>query len=135
MCSGSGNSALADAKGNEQRVVYRKDYKPPKYLMQDIYLNFRLGFEETLVENTMLICAREANAGDLILHGEAIKLLSIEIAGKPLKEGDYKIGSDKHNPEDLLIKKEALPTQKPMKPFELKITNKCFPKANTELSG
>lgn len=135
MCLGGGeDEGNSKSVSSVVKVVHRKDYKPPTYLMEDVELDFKLDAEVTLVESTLLICAREATEEDLILDGESIELISVEIGGKKLCEGEYRIGNGSDS-ECLVIKKEVLPTRKPMKSFEVKIKNKAFPKANTTLSG
>jgi aminopeptidase N len=108
------------------RVVHRKDYRPPPYLIESVDLSFDLDPEATLVRARMQI--RRSSAWSdapepLALHGERLELLELRIDGRELAAGEYQHG------EELL----TLPTFGESGTVETLV--KIRPAGNTELSG
>lgn len=106
-------------------TTYRKDYKAPLFEIENVYLNVKIIAEDdVIVTNTMHLKRTKAeDSTTLQLDGEALVLLSIQLDGKTLSEQDYAVDN-----ESLII--HHVPDT-----FELIITSKCDPKANTLLSG
>ncbi|MET0094977.1 MAG: aminopeptidase N, partial [Sedimenticola sp.] len=73
-------------------TVYLKDYRPPRYLIDQVNLEFELGEDETLVRATLAVRRNplsEEMEQSLKLHGEQLELLSLAIDGRPLQAGSW----------------------------------------------
>jgi aminopeptidase N len=105
-------------------TVWRKDYAPPAWRFESIELEFDLDPERTLVTATSVV-SRQPGGGrePLVLDGEDLELLAIEIDGRPLAAGAYTLHADR-----LQIDTRA-------DRFTLAIRNAIKPRANTELMG
>lgn len=122
-------------KEGQPRAVYLKDYTPPNYLIDEVYLAFELGEEVTKVTSRLQLRhnpdSAEQNHGgqspeqskSLELHGEGLELKSIELDGSNLTADQY-VQSD----ESLLI--ANVPEQ-----FTLTIETHITPQTNTSLEG
>ena len=109
------------------QIIYLKDYRPPDYLVDTVFLDFNLHPTATRVRSRLAIRANpEADAAGrpLVLDGEEIELEEIRLDGKKLDTSAYELS------DDML----ALP-RVPDGPFELEITTFCNPEANAALSG
>ncbi len=107
--------------------IYRQDYQQPAYRISQAELDFELGEERTRVKARLHIKHHpnthpESNK-PLFLHGQALKLISLKIDGKPLSENDYEI-----NDEGLTI--PQVPAQ-----CVLESEVEIYPQHNTSLSG
>ena len=107
-----------------QNSIKLSDYVEYPYLIPSIYLDFDIGSDYVVVESLMIIKPKSKESTELILQGNKIKLLSIEINGKELETEEYVI-SDK----DLII------YSPPNSKFELKIKSQINPFKNTSLEG
>jgi aminopeptidase N len=118
---------LNSSDGVEQKpnAIYLKDYQKPDYLVDELQLEFMLGAGETIVKNSMTI--RRNTGGEknkpLVLDGQQLTLLAVELNDKPLTENDYTLTD-----EQLII--HQLPDT-----FSLSVTTKIFPEKNTALEG
>ncbi|WP_017776827.1 aminopeptidase N [Paraburkholderia kururiensis] len=104
------------------KIVHRKDYRPPSFLIDAVNLEFDLAPDETIVRNTMRVrrnpdVARERS---LELVGEKLKLVSAEVAGLPT---------------DVLVSEGGLTVKNVPDSFELTLTGLCAPSANTAMMG
>ncbi len=107
-------------------VIRLEDYRPTPYAIPRLAMTFELHPEKTCVRNEMHIEPKES-AGEkpaLILNGEGLKLLSVELNGSLLLSDDYHV-DDKH----LTI------PHPPEQAFTLTITTEINPTANTRLEG
>jgi aminopeptidase N len=108
------------------RVVYRQDYRPPDYRIDEADLHFALDEERTVVTARLQVRRNEALAGDvppLVLDGEGLALRAVAIDGRPLRASEYHVSD-----ESLVI--DAPPAR-----FELETAVEISPRANTALSG
>jgi aminopeptidase N len=110
---------------NPATRVQRSQYRPPAYLLERIALEFDLDPELTHV-SARLEMRRNRNVADdeLVLDGEQLELVSIELDGRALNPAEYRLESDR-----LLI--DAPRTDS----FTLRIRNRIRPRANTSLMG
>ncbi|MFA6138212.1 MAG: aminopeptidase N [Sulfurimonas sp.] len=108
---------------NEVKTIYLKDYKAPLFSITQCDLTFELFEDETIVTNSMKIKKVDGNAKDIVLDSVDLKLLELWLNDLQLYEPRYKIEN-----ESLII--FNVPDE-----FTLKIKNKIFPHANTELEG
>ncbi|TAL55476.1 aminopeptidase N [Pandoraea sp.] len=103
-------------------AVRRTDYTPPAYLIDTVDLAFDLDPGNTTVTNRMRVRRNPQAAGAaLLLHGQELELLGIEIDGAPCH--DHRL-----TPDGLLI-------EHPPQDFELRLVTRCRPQENTSLMG
>lgn len=100
---------------------FRHDYKTPDFTITDIDLDFDLAAETTTVIARSHVINKNPQADDLILDGEELKLVSINIDEQPWS--DYQITKT-----GLIIKN--VPSE-----FTLTIVNEIKPIDNTALEG
>jgi aminopeptidase N len=113
-------------KNSIQEPIYLRDYQVPDYLIETVDLVFELGEESTLVKSKLSLVGNPAAQHpnrNLILHGEALELVSLVLNGVLLTEKQYE-----HKDDTLII--FAVPEQ-----FELEIHTRLKPQENTALSG
>ncbi|XP_054824684.1 puromycin-sensitive aminopeptidase [Prosopis cineraria] len=107
------------------REIFLKDYEMPDYYFDTVDLRFSLGEESTMVSSKITVFPRiEGSSPPLLLDGHDLKLISIQLNGKALKEEDYHLGA-----RDLTI--HSPPSGK----FVLEIINEIYPQRNTSLEG
>lgn len=102
-------------------TVYRKDYQAYPFEVERLELSFDLYEEETFVEACMTM--RRTGLGPLVLFGDELKLISIQLDKVPLSPSAYELVEN-----NLIL--EAVPDQ-----FELVIKTRIQPQLNTQLSG
>lgn len=100
---------------------HRVDYQPPTFWTRSIELDFLLDEQATLVQATSLICRNGNHDAPLILDGEQLDLLAVEIDGNPF--------ADYEQSESQLVLHHVPDT------FSLKIINRLNPAGNTALEG
>jgi aminopeptidase N len=107
------------------RTIYRKDYSVPPYLVEAIELHFDLDPERTVVRSRLQLRRNPATSGapPLVLDGQELELLEIELDGRPLAAESYRLEA-----ESLTI--ESVPDA-----FALEVTTAIRPAANTALEG
>jgi aminopeptidase N len=129
------NSAVAaDVEAKAPVEYFRKDYKPLPHQVSKIDMVFNIEDGKTTVTSEMEIVPNkdvaDYEAQDMVLDGDesAVKLLSLSLNGRSLKEGkDYEL-----EPGKLIIKASALagsPTSM------LQTVVEIVPEDNTQLSG
>nr|VFK78559.1 MAG: aminopeptidase N [Candidatus Kentron sp. SD] len=112
------------------KTIYRKDYIPPKYLIDKVALRFELGEEETVITSRLAIRRNPAASSEtthedvpLVLDGRGLALDSVSMNDNPINANDYTLGA-----EHLTIRK--VPER-----FTLGIVNRIRPQDNTALEG
>ncbi|HQR76582.1 MAG TPA: aminopeptidase N [Burkholderiaceae bacterium] len=111
---------------NDQAVIVkRSDYRPPAFLVDEVALEFDLDPDLTQVTSTLAIRRNpDGKAADrLLLDGEDLELVSVEVDGRHLGEGDFETSDGGL----------ALPLRSDR--CTLRIVNRVRPAANTELMG
>lgn len=115
-------------KTQEPRTIYLKDYHPSPYLIDHAALDINLHPAATEVTARLQLRrnpAADTTAGTpLVLDGDKLKLVSVEIDGDALAKGDYTASS-----------KSLTIAEPPADPFTLEIKSVCNPEANKALSG
>ncbi|NOX72245.1 MAG: aminopeptidase N [Alphaproteobacteria bacterium] len=101
------------------------DYTAPAFLIDAVHLTFHLSPETTRVLSRISFRRNPDEAGNLVLNGEELTLISASIDGKKLAENDYT-----RTPTRLTIKGDSLPDT-----FIWQAEVEVNPKANTSLSG
>ncbi|PQM37417.1 puromycin-sensitive aminopeptidase isoform X1 [Prunus yedoensis var. nudiflora] len=114
-----------ESKMGAPKEIFLKDYKLPDYYFDSVDLNFSLGAEKTIVGSKIAVFPRvEGSSSPLVLDGQDLKLLSVRINSKELKEEDYHLDS-----RHLTLK--SLPSGT----FTLEILTETYPEKNTSLEG
>ncbi|XVF51462.1 hypothetical protein PTKIN_Ptkin04bG0187100 [Pterospermum kingtungense] len=107
------------------KEIFLKDYKSPDYYFDAVDLKFLLGEEKTIVASKITVFPRvEGYSSPLVLDGVDLKLISVKVNGKELKEGDYYVDS----------RHLTLPSP-PSGKFTLEIDTEIQPQKNTSLEG
>ncbi len=107
-----------------QESIKLSDYIPYPFLIPSIYLDFYIHDDCVVVHSSMIIKPKSIESSKLILQGNQIKLLSIEINGKDLTSEEY-----------ILSRNELVIHDPPSSEFQLKIKSKIDPFINTSLEG
>nr|XP_011463898.1 PREDICTED: puromycin-sensitive aminopeptidase isoform X1 [Fragaria vesca subsp. vesca]XP_011463899.1 PREDICTED: puromycin-sensitive aminopeptidase isoform X1 [Fragaria vesca subsp. vesca] len=120
---------VEESKMGAPKEIFLKDYKMPDYYFDTVDLKFSLGEEKTFVTSKISVFPRvevsmTGSSSPLVLDGQDLKLLSVRINGKDLKEDDYHLDS-----RHLTIK--SLPSGT----FTLEIETEMYPQKNTSLEG
>ncbi len=107
------------------QAIFLKDYSPPAYFIDEIKLEFDLAAGKTIVSNNMQVRRNETSDSttELILDGQLMELISIDIDGNTLTPADYAVSD-----ENLTI--ANLPES-----FNLQIVTEIHPDKNTALEG
>ncbi|QLB42156.1 MULTISPECIES: aminopeptidase N [Mannheimia] len=108
----------------QPKAKFRKDYRAPDFTITDIYLDFQLDPERTLVTSTLTIERKNVEATMLKLDGHSFDFLSIKFNGKPFS-------CYQKDDESLTLNLADMPSDR----FELQIETALNPAQNTSLQG
>ncbi|XP_043690608.1 puromycin-sensitive aminopeptidase-like [Telopea speciosissima] len=107
------------------KEIFLKDYKVPEYYFDMVDLKFSLGEEKTIAHSKITVYPRvEGACSPLVLDGKDLKLVSIKVNDKDLKEGDFHMD----------LRHLTLPSP-PSTRFTLEIVTEIYPQNNTSLVG
>lgn len=110
----------------QPKMIYLKDYQAPDYLIDETHLTFEL-FEDHSLVHAQLVMRRNPERGaglpPLVLDGQLLELLSVNLADQELTAADYQL-TDSH-----------LTVQPTSATFTLDTTVKIHPETNTALEG
>ncbi len=111
-------------KDAQPQTIYRRDYQPPGYLIDETHLEFELHEEFTMVHSRLLMRRNAAAPGAALeLQGKELELIELRIDGKVLTEAEY------------TVQENTLFIAQPPDTFQLSCVNKIRPQENTELEG
>ena len=107
------------------KTTYLKDYAPPAYRISTVDLRFELGEDCTTVHSRLHIVRAETTlAGTpLILDGQQLELIALELDGAPLAADRYQLDAD------------HLTLRDPPESFELAVVTRIRPQDNAALEG
>lgn len=75
------------------QAIHLKDYRQPDFWIPTVDLHFNLGEEKTIVRSRLLLERNSGQKGSekapLVLNGEHLKLISVKVDDRLLKEGEY----------------------------------------------
>ena len=74
----------------EPRAIHLADYKAPDFRIETAHLDFALDPHATRV-TAKLDIVRQTPHAPLVLHGEELKLISLTLDGRALRESDYRL--------------------------------------------
>ncbi|KAK7251343.1 hypothetical protein RIF29_34447 [Crotalaria pallida] len=116
---------VEESKMEAPKEIFLKDYKMPDYYFDTVDLKFSLGEERTLVTSKITVFPRiEGSSPPLVLDGQDLSLVSIQLNGKALKEEDYHLDA-----RHLTIRSP------PSGQYVLEIETEIQPQKNTSLEG
>lgn len=75
-------------------TIFLEDYQPPRFFIDSVELDFRLGEEETRVRSTLSVRRNGDHAHPLVLDGEALTLTEIEVDGAAPDPADYRLNAN-----------------------------------------
>ncbi|MGP1667188.1 MAG: aminopeptidase N, partial [Rhodanobacter sp.] len=110
----------------QPKMIYLKDYQAPDYLIDETHLTFELFEDHSLVHAQLVMRrnpARGAGLPPLVLDGQQLELLSVNLADRELTDADYQL-TDSH-----------LTVQPTSETFTLDTSVKIHPETNTALEG
>ncbi|MEG9622196.1 aminopeptidase N [Pseudomonas sp. HMSC08G10] len=110
----------------QPQVIYLKDYQAPEYLIDETHLTFELFEDHSLVHAQLVMRrnpARGAGLPPLVLDGQQLELLSVQLDDQTLATGDYQVDD------------ESLTVQPKAERFTLDTSVKIHPESNTALEG
>ncbi len=127
------NEAIKPVFGNDPmrtdiaQTIHRQDYTPYPYQLPRVRLEFDLAAETTRVRSELHFePGPDTVAGaSLVLHGEELELVELQIDGRSLRSDEYLLDAD-----TLLLTPPAHG-----RPFTVRITSLCHPARNTKLMG
>jgi aminopeptidase N len=106
------------------KTIYRQDYNPPPFFIDEIFLTFRLDAKKTIVTARSSLRLRDASQPrPLRLDGENLQLQSIRINGEHVAVDGYRLTDD-------YLEIDTVPET-----FTLEIVTEINPDENSELSG
>ncbi len=119
---------MKDASAAAPTPIRLSDYQPPRHLIQSVHLTFQLDAKATRVRSKIRFQANPARpeGGDLVLDGEALKLISAAVDGHPLTASDYQ-----QSATGLTVRAANLPGPE----FTWEAEVEIDPSANTALEG
>ncbi|KAI3468713.1 hypothetical protein Pfo_025376 [Paulownia fortunei] len=107
------------------KEIFLKDYKQPDYFFDTVDLNFTLGEEKTIVCSKIVVYPRlEGCTSPLVLDGVDLKLISLKVNGKELKEDGFHVDS-----------RHLTVSSPPIGKFTLEVVTEIYPQKNTSLEG
>ena len=107
------------------KTIYRKDYRPPVFLVDTVEMGFDLDPAATTVA-TRLHLVRNT-PGALVLDGEALELLFVAVDGRRLSAKEYVL--------DQVLEKQTLTIARLPDVCTLDIAVRLAPQTNTSLMG
>ncbi|PIE83062.1 MAG: aminopeptidase N [Candidatus Contendobacter odensis] len=107
------------------KTIYLKDYAPPAYQIPEIKLRFELGEAFTTVHSLLRIVRADTTAADtpLVLDGQQLELLSLELDGVPLVVERYRMDANRLIVHDV------------PHAFDLAVVTRIRPQDNASLEG
>jgi aminopeptidase N len=120
------NQAFSTPVHQSPQTIYLKDYQPPAFLITQVELDFSLEASATQVTSRLHLKRNPAHADQqapLVLDGQQLKLLDIQLDGQPLPSSEYTL-TENH-----------LTLPQPPEEFILQTKVELDPANNTALEG
>ena len=108
----------------QPKAKFRKDYRPVDFTITDIYLDFQLDPQDTLVTSTLTVKRQNSDATQLRLDGHSFEFLSLKLNSEPFS---------KYQKDDESLTLDL--SQFPAEQFQLEIQTRLNPSENTSLQG
>lgn len=123
MTQASNKSSADNLATAAPQTQYRKDYQPPMFSIQSVLLDVDLHQHQSIVVSELHVQRNGEHNAPLVLDGEDLNLLALELDGQVLGTDTYHI-----KPGELSI--PEVPDQ-----FTLRVTTELDPANNTALEG
>ncbi|UAW97086.1 aminopeptidase N [Halopseudomonas nanhaiensis] len=111
----------------QPKTIYLKDYQQPDYWIDETHLTFELFEDHALVHSRLAIRVNAHKSGaarpELVLDGQNLELMSVELDDERLASGDFQLDED------------TFRLQPGRDSFDLSITTRIKPRENTALEG
>lgn len=110
----------------QPQMIYLKDYQAPEYLIDETHLTFELFDDHSLVHAQLVMRrnpARGAGLPPLVLDGQLLELLSVQLDDTELSAADYQL-----TPDHLTLHPKA-------ESFTVDTSVRIHPETNTALEG
>ncbi len=110
----------------QPQMIYLKDYQAPEYLIDETHLTFELFDDHSLVHAQLVMRrnpARGAGLPPLVLDGQLLELLSVQLDDAELSAADYQL-----TPDHLTLHPKA-------ESFTVDTSVRIHPETNTALEG
>jgi len=105
-------------------TIHRRDYQPYPFAIPHVALEFDLDPAQTLVHARLTVERNTpGSAQPLVLQGEDLELLSVQVDGQPWSRGQYRL-------TETTLELPDLPDT-----AMVEIVSRCAPQANTKLMG
>ncbi|MBF0785265.1 aminopeptidase N [Muribacter muris] len=108
----------------QPKAKFRKDYRQPDFTVSEIYLDFQLDPEQTLVTSTLTVERQNAEATQLRLDGHSFEFQGVKFNGQPFSRYQQ-------DAESLTLDLADLAADR----FQLEIQTLLRPSQNTSLQG
>ncbi len=112
-----------DIQEDRPQEKHLKDYQKPAFSFSNVFLTFELDDTQTVVTSELEIHREDSSNDPLVLNGERLNLISVEVDNKLLTEDEYTV-------EEKTLTIADVPDQ-----FKLKTVVEINPVANTYLDG
>jgi len=121
-------AAFPPMKDPRPQPIHRKDYRPPRYLVDEVDLRVCLFEDHAEIHATLQLRrspdqGAESEPAPLVLQGELVQLVSVALDGVPLPSESYRVDG-----ETLTI--DEVPAR-----FSLSTVVRTEPQNNTQLEG
>lgn len=110
-------------KPDAPSTIYLKNYKKPAFTVQKTQLEFELFEDYTLVRSQLDMLKTDSSTSELVLDGQDLELLKVQLDGTTLDESRYTVTSD------------TLTLSQAPEKFTLVTECKLYPSKNTSLEG
>lgn len=81
------NPDMPDVPPHAPSKIHLKDYQSPSFAVETVDLDIKLFDDYAIVDSTLMM--QRQTDGDLVLYGEALELISIELNDEPLASERY----------------------------------------------
>lgn len=122
-------------KDAQARTIFLKDYSPPPFTIETTTLHFSLFEDHAIVESSLMMsintAVTDSHQKALVLDGQDMELMAIEINGVSLSEDQYVIAEESMTINNLANYIDLNSAE----PFLLRCTTRIEPQNNTALEG
>ena len=117
-------------KDSQAKATLLSNYKIPDFLINETLLKFELFETHAIVDSSLQFFRNVEGADELVLDGQDLELISLEIEGQPIPAGSYEVTES-----SLTILNLAKILNKDPDKFTLKCVTRIEPQNNTALEG
>ena len=78
-------------KDSQAKATLLSNYKIPDFLINETLLKFELFETHAIVDSSLQFFRNVEGADELVLDGQDLELISLEIEGQPIPAGSYEV--------------------------------------------